>query len=236
MSVHDPLPSSQRKLELTRERVESCYHLPLASAAVELNVSVTWLKNTCRKLGITKWPYRQVNIWPFHPHSPKRHRLLSCRQMKASQDQIGVPWVKFEGVMSMEPQRQPPALRTASSSTQDVDENRDQLAAFRDAKLFLGMDLHTTVPEQTRLTPTNWLSEICGHPLKTSQPSLAEPIASIQEFEMISVVFCVIGCPPIPVQADMDDNIYQIVRESIQIPGAKPPWFCISLTFFLQRG
>jgi len=56
--VHQPLP-----VELTIERLEEHFSLPLNEAAKQLGVCETSLKSACRKIGITKWPYRKVRTF-----------------------------------------------------------------------------------------------------------------------------------------------------------------------------
>ena len=53
--VHQPPP-----VELTVQRLEELFCLPLNEAAKHLGVCETSLKSACRKIGITKWPYRKV--------------------------------------------------------------------------------------------------------------------------------------------------------------------------------
>lgn len=43
------------------EEVKKQYHLPLNDAAKELEICTTVLKKICRKNGVKRWPYRQVN-------------------------------------------------------------------------------------------------------------------------------------------------------------------------------
>ena len=53
--VYQPPP-----VELTVQRLEELFSLPLNEAAKHLGVCETSLKSACRKIGITKWPYRKV--------------------------------------------------------------------------------------------------------------------------------------------------------------------------------
>eukprot|EP00961_Rhodomonas_salina_P239919 3241196-Rhodomonas_salina.1 len=36
------------------------FHLPLDEAAEAIGICSTALKNVCRKLGVSRWPYRRV--------------------------------------------------------------------------------------------------------------------------------------------------------------------------------
>lgn len=47
MRPSDPLPSQW-------------YHMPIVTAARQLGVSMTVLKQECRLLGLKRWPYRKV--------------------------------------------------------------------------------------------------------------------------------------------------------------------------------
>ena len=57
-NLHQPPP-----VELTIERLEEHFSLPLNEAAKQLGVCETSLKSACRKIGITKWPYRKVRTF-----------------------------------------------------------------------------------------------------------------------------------------------------------------------------
>lgn len=46
--------------KLTFEDIKPFLHLPQDDAAKELSCSDTFLKQQCRKMGISRWPYRQV--------------------------------------------------------------------------------------------------------------------------------------------------------------------------------
>lgn len=45
---------------VTREVLEGYFYRPLDGASKELGVSTTIVKRLCRKLGIRRWPYRQI--------------------------------------------------------------------------------------------------------------------------------------------------------------------------------
>ncbi|KAL4434410.1 hypothetical protein ABPG75_000851 [Micractinium tetrahymenae] len=46
--------------EITKEEIELYYHLPCEEASRQLGIGLTILKRICRRLGIEKWPYRQL--------------------------------------------------------------------------------------------------------------------------------------------------------------------------------
>lgn len=52
--------SSEMNKELTFEQVSRHFSVPIKRAAREINVGVTILKKQCRRLGITRWPHRNV--------------------------------------------------------------------------------------------------------------------------------------------------------------------------------
>jgi hypothetical protein len=52
--------SGTKKKELTFEQLSRHFSVPIKQAAQELNVGVTVLKRQCRKLGVTRWPYRKL--------------------------------------------------------------------------------------------------------------------------------------------------------------------------------
>lgn len=45
---------------VTREVLEGYFDRPLDGASKALGVSTTIVKRLCRKLGVTRWPYRQI--------------------------------------------------------------------------------------------------------------------------------------------------------------------------------
>ena len=47
---------------ITLEIVQEHFTMPLKRAAKNLGVSTSYLKDLCRKLGIRRWPYRQVSL------------------------------------------------------------------------------------------------------------------------------------------------------------------------------
>jgi len=49
--------------EITLQQVSQYFDIPLAEAATLLNVSSSKMKIVCRQLGITRWPYRKVNLF-----------------------------------------------------------------------------------------------------------------------------------------------------------------------------
>lgn len=57
-----PRPPGKRRrvpLAFTLEALEQYYNVPQAAAANELGVSVTTMKQICRRLGIERWPYQR---------------------------------------------------------------------------------------------------------------------------------------------------------------------------------
>jgi hypothetical protein len=61
-STSIPIGPASRQLEpvLSAERLQELFVLPLEAAAKRMGVGATFLKKACRKVGISKWPYRKV--------------------------------------------------------------------------------------------------------------------------------------------------------------------------------
>ena len=47
-------------VKVDRETVESLFGVPQPDAARALGISLTSLKQVCRKLGVTRWPYQRL--------------------------------------------------------------------------------------------------------------------------------------------------------------------------------
>jgi len=63
---------------ITAELLQTCFDMPLVHAAKKLGICATALKKVCRKLGIHKWPYKEM-----------KPSLSLCRQGDA--DAAGLP-------------------------------------------------------------------------------------------------------------------------------------------------
>ena len=48
------------KKNITKSTLSNYFHLPINEASKQLGVCVTMLKKTCRKYGISRWPYRRI--------------------------------------------------------------------------------------------------------------------------------------------------------------------------------
>lgn len=72
---------------VTREVLQGYFDLPLGKASKELGVSTTIVKRLCRKLSITRWPYRQLAS--LDKRIAKLHALLETTQ-KSEIDKIQV--------------------------------------------------------------------------------------------------------------------------------------------------
>ncbi|CAM9667965.1 unnamed protein product, partial [Hapterophycus canaliculatus] len=46
---------------ITIEILQQHFHQPLMAVAEELGVSLTMIKRLCRKLGMPRWPFRQID-------------------------------------------------------------------------------------------------------------------------------------------------------------------------------
>ena len=45
---------------LSEEKLRECFDLPLHVASKKMGICITAIKKVCRKLGIHKWPYREL--------------------------------------------------------------------------------------------------------------------------------------------------------------------------------
>jgi len=57
--------------QITRPVLEEHFHCPMAAVAGKFGVSETYFKRICRKHGIMRWPYRQVNSQKSRTHTRK---------------------------------------------------------------------------------------------------------------------------------------------------------------------
>lgn len=51
---------AEKKSNLCRESIAKYFYMPIAEAARELKVGLTFLKKRCRELGIRRWPHRKL--------------------------------------------------------------------------------------------------------------------------------------------------------------------------------
>mmetsp|Transcript_18134 Transcript_18134/g.59563 ORF Transcript_18134/g.59563 Transcript_18134/m.59563 type:complete len:169 (-) Transcript_18134:22-528(-) len=49
----------REELKISREDVEKFFDMPQPDAAVALGISLSTLKNVCRKIGVYRWPYQR---------------------------------------------------------------------------------------------------------------------------------------------------------------------------------
>jgi len=81
-------PRGGNKMQgLTFAAVQACFCLPLSVAAKKLGVSKTLLKNACRKLGIRKWPFRQLQAFGDPSNPKKRKRSTGVETNSGAQQQ-----------------------------------------------------------------------------------------------------------------------------------------------------
>jgi len=81
-------PRGGNKMQgLTFAAVQACFCLPLSVAAKNLGVSKTLLKNACRKLGIRKWPFRQLQAFGDPSNPKKRKRSTGVETNSGAQQQ-----------------------------------------------------------------------------------------------------------------------------------------------------
>lgn len=62
---------------LDKEALSALYHLPLKEAAKALGICPTAIKTACRKLGLTKWPYRKLRKQSRRRMLAQQHRARS---------------------------------------------------------------------------------------------------------------------------------------------------------------
>lgn len=73
---------------VTREVLQGYFDLPLGEASKELGVSTTIVKRLCRKLGIARWPYRQLAS--LDKSISKLHGLLETAEDASEMGKIQV--------------------------------------------------------------------------------------------------------------------------------------------------
>jgi len=62
-----PVTKGRQPVELTRSAISAMFGMPQPHAARDLGISLTALKQVCRKLGIVRWPYmRSSKIYSKH--------------------------------------------------------------------------------------------------------------------------------------------------------------------------
>jgi len=108
-----PVVKKLKRDRITLEVLESLYHLPLAVAALKLDVSETYLKARCRAQGVYRWPFRK------NPKKPMENRKsIAFQQAEADAEEVQLPFI------SVPPQQrqsssdifEDPSLRQQSSS------------------------------------------------------------------------------------------------------------------------
>ena len=72
-------------VELTRAAIEAFFGQPQPTAAQELGISLTALKQVCRRLGVERWPY----VRPCKPGGRIRRRRASAGPPSASTPDLG---------------------------------------------------------------------------------------------------------------------------------------------------
>ncbi|EKX35346.1 hypothetical protein GUITHDRAFT_118470 [Guillardia theta CCMP2712] len=50
---------SPKEVVLGMDQISSLFHLPQCEAAQQMGISLSALKNVCRKVGLDKWPYKR---------------------------------------------------------------------------------------------------------------------------------------------------------------------------------
>jgi len=73
-SADEICPPPSQLLSLNIESLKPFFHLTLDEAAYSLGLGSTTLKQVCRSLGISRWPYRQVTAKFERKHGQKRKK------------------------------------------------------------------------------------------------------------------------------------------------------------------
>ncbi len=76
-------------MALNLEAVQAKFNLPQQEAARALGISVTSLKQVCRKLGVTRWPYHRVVKPNFRCSQRRREEAAITEGMEQPDDNIG---------------------------------------------------------------------------------------------------------------------------------------------------
>ena len=71
-----PVAKGRQPVELTRRAISAMFVMPQPHAARHLGISLTALKQVCRKLGIVRWPYMRSSK-TFSKQGGRFHRLAS---------------------------------------------------------------------------------------------------------------------------------------------------------------
>ena len=85
----DTMPCRGRQpMALNLEAVQAKFNLPQQEAASALGISVTSLKQVCRKLGVTKWPYHRFVKPKVRCSQRRREEAAITEGMEQSDDNI----------------------------------------------------------------------------------------------------------------------------------------------------
>mmetsp|Transcript_33498 Transcript_33498/g.75180 ORF Transcript_33498/g.75180 Transcript_33498/m.75180 type:complete len:149 (+) Transcript_33498:99-545(+) len=70
---------------LTREILEKYFHCSLSQVSAELGICPTAIKRACRKLGISKWPYKTPNPGPKRKRTDSQGKAWSTNCWTSSE-------------------------------------------------------------------------------------------------------------------------------------------------------
>ncbi len=89
--------------EFKLEELSKYFHMPEKAVAKELGICLTSLKKLCRSYGITRWPFRKVNVHPtleregpnltLHPQLKSIHRTLAKAQDESSTSMVAAQFI-----------------------------------------------------------------------------------------------------------------------------------------------
>ncbi|KAJ1488383.1 hypothetical protein T484DRAFT_1783467 [Baffinella frigidus] len=130
---------TEPEVVLTRELLESFYHLPLDTVAERLVLSKTTIKAACRRLGLSKWPFQHTGM----RKQRRRMRVTRPEEAADSADSEHARILKATFHELMDNSDAPPSVQNVSLKRQRVGE--EQLAPT----VVMGEPLTTLPPGAT---------------------------------------------------------------------------------------
>ncbi|KAI3973566.1 hypothetical protein MKW92_033292 [Papaver armeniacum] len=100
----------QRSKEITLSDLTRWFHAPETTAATELQLSLTVIKNKCREFGVERWPYRTVESYNKKISTLEESIREGTSKPNANR-QIENLRKKLEDIYACRPQRDMPAAR-----------------------------------------------------------------------------------------------------------------------------
>ena len=153
--------------ELTLQDVSRCFHMPVKQASEALGISVTVLKLQCRKLKISRWPYRKIQtindliektssaISAENHVGPKsKHLLKTVEQLRAHRQEL----------LNLEKTQLDPGISALASAVNKHESKRRRLrnAGFPPVDSVLP-DREIPDVDAMENVPTSVVAQIIGH-------------------------------------------------------------------------